>query len=111
MGKVYNLSEYIEATPTKITVRDRTFEITDGFNDLLKMQALNAKRDDMDQKEFMQQFLSIAVGDGSAVWLLEQNFPIKFYMELMEVIQKSMAGDDDDEDKEGDVQEGTQKMV
>ena len=98
-AKVYDLSQYLEEKKSTIKLGNEEFEISDGFNDLLKIDALSNRKDELESTEFVKEFLKIALGEEVAIMLIERNYKIKVYMEIMECIEKVYSGDDDD--KEG----------
>lgn len=92
MSKVFDLSEYLEEKKSKIVIGEQEFEVKDGFNDLLKIDALTSKREDMGSTEFVQEFLSIALGKEQADNLIGLNLPIAAYMKIMNCIQEVYSG-------------------
>lgn len=98
-AKVYDLSQYLEEKKSTIKLGNEEFEISDGFNDLLKIDALSNRKDELESTEFVKEFLKIALGEDVAIMLIERNYKVKVYMEIMTCIEKVYSGDDDD--KEG----------
>ena len=47
-AKVYDLSAYLEEKPATIKLGTEEFAISDGFNDLLKIDALSNRKEEMD---------------------------------------------------------------
>lgn len=92
MSKVFDLSEYLEEKKSKIVIGEQEFEVKDGFNDLLKVDALTSKRDDMGSTEFVQEFLNIALGKEQAGILIAMNLPVAAYMKIMNCIQEVYSG-------------------
>lgn len=99
MSKVFDLSEYLEEKKSKIVVGEQEFEVKDGFNDLLKIDALTSKKDDLGSTEFVQEFLSIALGREQAGILIDLNLPIAAYMKIMNCIQEVYSGSIDSNEK------------
>lgn len=96
MAKVYDLSKYLTEEKSKIKIGDDEFEIRDGFNDLLKMDALSERRDELGNTEFVKEFLSITLGRNAANELMERNYPAKVYSKIMESIQDAISGEDEE---------------
>lgn len=96
--KVFDLSSYLEEKKSTIKLGDEEFEISDGFNDLLKIDALSSRRGEMSSPEFVKEFLGIALGEESAKELLDRNYSHKFYVEVMNCIEKVYSGDDSDQE-------------
>lgn len=99
-AKVYDLSSYLEEKKSTIKLGDEVYEISDGFNDLLKIDALSNRRDEIDSTEFVQEFLKISLGEDAANKLISRNYRVQVYMEIMNCIEKVYSGNEDD-DKEG----------
>ena len=99
-AKVFDLSSYLEEKPSTIKLGEDEFTISDGFNDLLKIDALSNRRDEMNTTEFVREFLKISLGEESANKLLEKNYKTSVYLKIMKCIQKVYSGDAED-DKEG----------
>ena len=98
-AKVYDLSKYLEEQKSTIKLGDDTYEISDGFNDLLKVDALSNKRDEMDPTEFVKEFLRITLGEAQADKLIEKNYKFDIYVKIMNCIEETYSGDADQ--KEG----------
>lgn len=99
MSKVYDLSEYLQEKQSTIKLGDEEFTISDGFNDLLKIDALSNRRDEIGSTEFVQEFLKIALGEENTKKLIERNYKTKVYMKIMHCIEEVYSGiSDEDED-------------
>lgn len=98
MAKVYDLSSYLEETPSKIKVGEKEYEIRDGFNDLLKIDALAGRQDELGSTEFVKEFLRISLGDEAATELINKNYRTKAYVKIMECIQEVYSGDDTEQE-------------
>ena len=79
-AKVYDLSAYLEEKPATIKLGDEEFTISDGFNDLLKIDALTERKDELSSTEFVQEFLKIALGEENATKLIERNYKTSIYI-------------------------------
>lgn len=97
MSKVYDLSSYLEEKAATIKLGDEEFEISDGFNDMLKIDALSNRREEMGSTEFVQEFLRIALGEDAANRLIEKNYRTKVYVEIMNCINDAYAGGSEQE--------------
>lgn len=91
MSKVYDLSSYLEEKPATIKLGDEEFTISDGFNDMLKIDALSNRKDEMSSTEFVQEFLKIALGEESATTLIERNYRTNVYLEIMNCINDAYS--------------------
>ena len=101
-AKVFNLSEYLEEKKSVIKLGEDEYEVSDGFNDLLKIDALTNQKDDMDNTEFVKEFLKIALGEEQAQKLIAKNYSTKIYIKIMHCIEEvysDSSGSEDD--KEG----------
>lgn len=98
-AKVYDLSKYLEEKKSSIKLGDEEYEISDGFNDLLKIDALSNRKDELESTEFVKEFLRIALGTEVADKLIARNYRVNVYMEIMNCIEKVYSGNSDD--KEG----------
>lgn len=98
MAKVYDLSSYLEEEKSVIKFGDEEFEISDGFNDFLKIDALSNRKGEMDTPEFVQEFLRIALGREKANELFARNYKIKVYIKIMNCIEEVYSGSSDDEE-------------
>lgn len=96
MAKVYDLSKYLEEEKSKIKFGEEEFEINDGFNDLLKIDALSERRDEIGNAEFIKEFLCITLGTETANELMSRNYKAKVYSKIMESIQAAMSDDDEE---------------
>lgn len=96
-AKVYNLSEYLEEKKATIQLGEETYEISDGFNDLLKIDALSEQRDSMPTTEFVKEFLGVALGKEAAEHLIAKNYRTKVYIEIMNCIEEVYSGVSEDE--------------
>lgn len=92
MSKVFDLSEYLEEKKSKIVIGDLEVEVKDGFNDLLKIDALTSKKDELGSTEFVQEFLRIALGEEQANKLIGLNLPVAAYVKIMNCIQEVYSG-------------------
>lgn len=97
MAKVYDLSKYLEEEKSKIKFGDEEFEISDGFNDLLKIDALSERREELSSTEFVEEFLNIALGEEATKSLLSRNYKSKVYMKIIESIQDALSNNEDEE--------------
>ena len=97
MSKVYDLSSYLEEKAATIKLGDEEFEISDGFNDMLKIDALSNRREEMGSTEFVQEFLRIALGEDAANRLIEKNYRTKVYIEIMNCINDAYSGGSEQE--------------
>lgn len=97
-AKVYDLSAYLEEKKAVIKLGEDEYEISDGFNDLLKIDALASRRDEISNSEFVSEFLSISLGKEAAEKLIAKNYKTKIYMKIIESIQNAISGDEEQED-------------
>ena len=97
MSKVYDLSSYLEEKPATIKLGDEEFTISDGFNDMLKIDALSNRKDDMSSTEFVQEFLKVALGEEAATRLIERNYRTNVYLEIMNCINDAYSSDSEQE--------------
>ena len=99
-AKVYDLSSYLQEEKSTIKIGEEVFQISDGFNDLLKIDALSNRKDELGTTEFVKEFLKIALGEEAGNRLLARNYSVKIYMKIMNCIQE-VYGNGDDEEQEG----------
>lgn len=99
-AKVYDLSSYLEEKPAVIKLGEEEFEISDGFNDLLKIDALTQRREELESTAFVKEFLKIALGEEAAANLIARNYKTKVYLKIMDCIEEVYSGISEDE-KEG----------
>lgn len=109
-AKVYDLSAYLEEKPATIKLGDEEFTISDGFNDLLKIDALTERKDELGSTEFVQEFLKIALGNENATKLIERNYKTKVYIKIMHCIEEVYSGTTDEE-QEGASSEERPELV
>lgn len=100
MSKVYDLSEYLEEKKAKIVIGIHEFEIRDGFNDLLKIDALTSKREELGSTEFVKEFLNISLGEEATKTLIDMNLSTAAYVKIMNCVQDVYSGSISDENKE-----------
>lgn len=105
-AKVYDLSAYLEEKAATIKLGEDEYEISDGFNDLLKIDALANRRGEMNNAEFVKEFLTVSLGKEAADNLIAKNYKIKVYMKIIESIQNSLTGGE--EEQEGASSERTE---
>lgn len=96
-AKVFDLSSYLEEKQATIKLGTEEFAISDGFNDLLKIDALSKRRNEMDTTEFVKEFLKIALGDDVAEKLIAKNYKTNVYLKIMNCIEEVYSGDDEQE--------------
>ena len=96
-AKVYDLSAYLEEKRSTIKLGEDEYEISDGFNDLLKIDALANSREDMGNADFVREFLTVALGKDAAEKLIAKNYKTKIYMQIIESIQDSLTGGEEQE--------------
>lgn len=108
MAKVFDLSSYLQEEAAVIKLGNETYTISDGFNDLLRIDALSKRKEGMAETDFVQEFLKIALGEEAATKLIERNYKVKVYVEIMNCINDVYSGS---EDKEGASQEGRTELV
>lgn len=97
MPKVFDLSSYLEEEKAVIKFGEEEFEISDGFNDLLKVDALASRREEMDTTEFIREFLKISLGPEVAEELIKRNYKTKVYIKIMNCIEEVYSGITDEE--------------
>ena len=107
-AKVYDLSAYLEEKPATIKLGTEEFAISDGFNDLLKIDALSNRKEEMDSTEFVQEFLKIALGEEAAAKLISRNYRTKVYVKIMNCIEEVYSGISDEEQEGASSQERPQ---
>ena len=110
-AKVYDLSAYLEEKPATIKLGEEEYEISDGFNDLLKIDALSNRKDEMSSTDFVQEFLKIALGEEVATELIARNYKTKIYIRIMNCIEEVYSGISEDEDQEGASSEERTELV
>lgn len=93
MGKVFDLSSYLEEKKSSIKIGDDEFEINDGFNDLLKIDALSNRKEELESTEFVGEFLKIALGEENADKLIKRNYRISVYVKIMNCIEEVFSGE------------------
>lgn len=98
MSKVYDLSSYLEEKSATIKLGDEEFTISDGFNDMLKIDALSNRKGEMSSTEFVHEFLKIALGEESANRLIQRNYRTKVYVEIMNCINDAYSSDDSEQE-------------
>ena len=82
-ANVYDLSAYLEEKNATIKLGEDEYEISDGFNDLLKIDALANRRDEMSNAEFVHEFLTVSLGKEAAEKLINKNYKTKIYMKII----------------------------
>lgn len=97
--KMFDLSSYLEESKSKITIGEEEYEISNGFNDLLKIDALAARREQLGTAEFIKEFLVIALGKEGAEKLINKNYSTKLYLKIMDCIQSVYSDDDNDQEE------------
>ena len=106
-AKVYDLSSYLEEKPAVIKLGEEEFEISDGFNDLLKIDSLSKRKDEYEEVAFVQEFLKIALGEEVATKLIERNYKTKVYIKIMQCIEEVYSGNSGDEQEGASSEQGT----
>ena len=96
-AKVFDLSSYLEEKKSTIKLGNDEFVVDDGFNTLLKIDALSNRRDELGGAEFVHEFLKLSLGEQAANQLLERNYSFSIYVKIMECIEKVYSGDDEQE--------------
>lgn len=96
MAKVFDLTSILEEKKSAIKVGDEEFEICDGFKDMLEIDALANRRNEMGDVEFVKEFLRISLGKKVANMLIERNYRFAFYVKLMDCIEETLTGDNED---------------
>lgn len=97
-AKAFDLSSYLQEEKAIIKIGNDVYEISDGFNDLLKIDALSNRKDEMGTAEFVQEFLKIALGKERGEELLSRNYQVKVYLEIMHCIEQVYGNDEEQED-------------
>lgn len=98
MKKVFDLSGYLNEEKSTIVIGEDTFEINDGFNDMLKIDALTKGYEGTPDAEFVRGFLSIALGDEASDKIIKMNLPTAAYMKIMDCIQQTYSDTDEKEE-------------
>ena len=91
MSKVYDLSGYLEEKRAKIVIGVHEFEIRDGFNDLLKIDALTSKREELGSTEFVKEFLNISLGEEATKYGGSVKLTLKMADSRLAVTSKTSA--------------------
>ena len=97
-AKVYDLSSYLQEEKATIKIGEEVFQISDGFNDLLKIDALSNRREELGTIDFIKEFLKIALGEEAGNKLLERNYSVKIYMKIMNCIQEVYGNGDEEQE-------------
>ena len=103
--KAFDLSSYLEEKKSTIKLGDEVFEVSDGFNDLLKIDALANRKSELESADFIKEFLTISLGEDAATKLIERNYPIKLYIKVMNCIEEIYSGDSNEEQEGASSQE------
>lgn len=101
MKKVFDLSSYLQEEKATIKLGNDTYEINDGFNDMLKVDALSSRKDELSTTDFVKEFLKVTLGEEAALGLIGKNYPTKVYIKIMNCIQEAYSGDSDEDTEEG----------
>ena len=96
MAKVYDLSSYLEEEKAVIKFGDEEYEVSDGFNDLLKIDALTNRKEEMETTDFVREFLKISLGKEKAEELISRNYRTKVYIKIMECIEDVYSGNSEE---------------
>lgn len=110
MAKIFNLSEYLSDEKDKIVIGDHEYEIENGFNALLKIDALSENRENMGELEYVSEFMRLSLGEENANDIIAKNYSIKMYMGVVKAIQKSFSNEDENE-KESARETDTDSLV
>lgn len=94
-AKVFDLSNYLEEKKSTIKLGEKEYEISDGFNDLLKIDALSNRRDELSSGEFIREFLTVSLGAEAAEELIAKNYRSIVYTKIIESIEKTYSGDEE----------------
>ena len=100
-AKVYDLSAYLEEKPATLKLGTEEFAISDGFNDLLKIDALSNRKDELDSTEFVQEYSKMHLRVAAAATLISRNYRTKVYVKIMNCIEEVYSGITEDEEQEG----------
>lgn len=98
MAKIYDLSQYLSSDQPKIKLEGKEYLVNDGFNDILKLDALLGRKEEMSDIAFFKEFLSISLGEEAATELMAKNYRMRVYKRIMSIVQEVYAGDGDDQE-------------
>lgn len=97
--KTFDLSSYLEERKSKIIIGEEEYEVSNGFNDLIKIDALAERREQLTTAEFIKEFLVVALGREGAEKLINKNYSTKLYLKIMDCIQSVYSDDDNDQEE------------
>lgn len=95
-GRVIDLTEKLSDEKPKIKIKDDELEVNDGFKSVLKVDAL-LKNKDIDQLGVLNGFFEIVFGKAGAKKLMDKDYSISFYKEIMSSVLELIKGDDQGE--------------
>ena len=95
-GKVIDLSDELSSENPVLKLGDKEYEIDTRFKVVLELDKLfKANKPDM---EFIQAFLSVALGKDAAKEIMGMNLKVKSYKRIIGVIGDEIKGESDDEE-------------
>lgn len=104
MAKVYDLTEMLEEPKSTIKLGTDEYEIDNGFVTALELNDLSNKKDQMDDVEFVKQFLTTALGNEQYKKIIAKRYSTKVMLKVVESIADAMSeGDEETPSKRGDV--------
>lgn len=98
MAKVFDLSSILEEKKSVIKLDGKEYEINEGFNDLLKIDALSSQKDTLETTDFIKEFLIITLGAEAAEELIAKNYKFSVYVKIMNCIEEVYSGDAEKEE-------------
>ena len=91
MAKVFDLSDLLDSKRSIAKLGDIEYEISNAFDDILKLDELSEKKSEMTTREFMVEFLTIAFGKAATKDILSKGYTMRIIMSLINTVEKAIT--------------------
>lgn len=91
MAKVFDLSDLLDSKKSVAKLGDIEYEISNAFDDILKLDELSEKKREMSTRAFITEFLTIAFGKAATKEILSKGYTMKIIMGLIDTVEKAIA--------------------
>lgn len=90
-----DLTDQLSGKKSSIKIKDKEYEIRDGFKTMIEADKLLNNQSKMSQITLITKMFEVLFGTTAANELIEADYPISFYKSILEAALNVLKGDDD----------------
>lgn len=95
-AQVIDLTEKLSEEKDKILVKGDVYEVNAGFKTMIEVDSIMKNKKGLSQIEQLAAFFTTLFGEEKANELMDKNYKISFYKEVLAAALSVIKGDDDE---------------